>query len=88
MALQYAAAGVRVNAILPGLIDTPLAYRELSEGRDVEAVRADRAAKSPTGTMGTAQDVADAALFLASPESAYITGVLLPVDGGLHSRVI
>ena len=88
LALQYAATGVRVNAVLPGLIDTPLAYRELSEGRDAESVRADRAAKSPTGTMGTAQDVADAALFLASSESAYVTGVTLPVDGGLHARVI
>jgi NAD(P)-dependent dehydrogenase (short-subunit alcohol dehydrogenase family) len=88
MALQYADTGVRINAILPGLIDTPLAYRELSEGHDLEAVRAARAAKSPTGTMGSAQDIANAALFLASPESTYITGITLPVDGGLHARVI
>ena len=74
--------------ILPGLIDTPLVYRELSEGHDVATVRAERAAKSPTGAMGTAQDVANAALFLACDESAYVTGTLLPVDGGLHVRVI
>ena len=79
---------MRVNAILPGLIDTPLVYRELSEGHGVSAVRAERAAHSPTGAMGTAQDVANAALFLASDESAYVTGTLLPVDGGLHVRVI
>jgi NAD(P)-dependent dehydrogenase (short-subunit alcohol dehydrogenase family) len=88
LALQYADRGVRVNAILPGLIDTPLVYRELSEGQDAETVRAGRAAHSPTGAMGTAQDVANAALFLASDESAYVTGTLLPVDGGLHVRVI
>jgi NAD(P)-dependent dehydrogenase (short-subunit alcohol dehydrogenase family) len=88
LAMQYADTGVRINAILAGLIDTPLAYRELSEGHDLDSVRADRAAKSPTRTMGSAQDVANAALFLASAESAYITGTMLPVDGGLHARVI
>ncbi len=87
MALQYADTGVRINAILAGLIDTPLAYRELSEGQGIESVRADRNAKSPTGSMGSAQDVANAALFLASADSAYITGTMLPVDGGLHARV-
>jgi NAD(P)-dependent dehydrogenase (short-subunit alcohol dehydrogenase family) len=88
LAMQYAERGVRVNAILAGLIDTPLAYRELSEGQDVSTVRAARAANSPTGAMGTAQDVANAALFLACDESAYVTGTLLPVDGGLHVRAI
>jgi NAD(P)-dependent dehydrogenase (short-subunit alcohol dehydrogenase family) len=88
MALEYAGTGVRINAILAGLIDTPLAYRELSDGQDVESVRVDRAAKSPTGAMGTAQDVANAALFLACDESAYITAALIPVDGGLHARAI
>jgi NAD(P)-dependent dehydrogenase (short-subunit alcohol dehydrogenase family) len=88
MALQYAETGVQINAIIAGLIDTPLVYRELSEGHDIETVRADRAAKSPTRTMDSAQDVANAALFLASDESAYITGAMLPVDGGLHARVI
>jgi NAD(P)-dependent dehydrogenase (short-subunit alcohol dehydrogenase family) len=88
LAIQYADRGVRVNAILAGLIDTPLVYRELSEGEDESTVRAERAAKSPTGAMGTAQDVANAALFLACDESAYVTGALLPVDGGLHVRAI
>ncbi len=88
IALEYADTGVRVNAILAGLIDTPLAYRELSDGQDVESVRAERSAKSPTGAMGTARDVANAALFLACDESAYITATLIPVDGGLHARAI
>src|SRR5689334_11959037 len=88
LALQYADRGVRVNAILAGLIDTPLVYRELSGGRTPEAVRAERAALCPTGTMGSAYDVAHAALFLASDEAAYVTGTLLPVDGGLHVRAV
>jgi NAD(P)-dependent dehydrogenase (short-subunit alcohol dehydrogenase family) len=88
IALEYADRGVRVNAVLPGLIDTPLVYRELSAGQDASTVRAGRAAHCPTGAMGTAQDVANAALFLACDESAYVTGTLLPVDGGLHVRVI
>ena len=88
LALQYADRGVRVNAILAGLIDTPLVYRELAGGRSPEVVRAERAAHCPTGAMGTAYDIAHAALFLASDESAYVTGTLLPVDGGLHVRAI
>ena len=81
------AAGIPVIN-LDRIFDTPLAYRELSGGHDVEAVRAERDAKSPTGAMGTAQDVANAALFLASDDSTYVTGILIPVDGGLHARVI
>ena len=88
MALQYAQTGVRINAILAGFIDTPLAYRELAQGDEIESIRASRNANSPTGRMGTAQDVASAALFLASSDSAYITGTMLPVDGGLHARVV
>jgi NAD(P)-dependent dehydrogenase (short-subunit alcohol dehydrogenase family) len=86
LALQYAGRGVRVNAVLAGLIDTPLVYRQLAGDAGVAQVRAERDAHSPTGRMGTAQDVADAALFLASDESRYVTGVLLPVDGGLSVR--
>jgi NAD(P)-dependent dehydrogenase (short-subunit alcohol dehydrogenase family) len=88
LALQYADRGVRVNAILAGLIDTPLVYRELSGGRSPDVVRAERAALCPTGAMGSAYDIAHAALFLASDESAYVTGTLLPVDGGLHVRAV
>jgi NAD(P)-dependent dehydrogenase (short-subunit alcohol dehydrogenase family) len=88
LALQYADRGVRVNAILAGLIDTPLVYRELSGGRSPDVVRAERAAHCPTGAMGSAYDIANAALFLASDESAYVTGTLLPVDGGLHARAV
>jgi NAD(P)-dependent dehydrogenase (short-subunit alcohol dehydrogenase family) len=86
LALQYADRGIRVNAILAGLIDTPLVYRELADDHSAAEVHARRSALSPTGAMGSAYDVAHAALFLASDEAAYVTGTLLPVDGGLHAR--
>lgn len=83
MAVQYAARGIRVNAVLPGVIDTPLIYRQISgQFQDVEEMRAKRHAASPMGRMGDAWDVAHAALFLVSDEAKYITGVCLPVDGG------
>jgi len=84
MALQYAAKGIRVNAVMPGIMDTPLIYKQIAgQYSDVaEMVRA-RDARSPTGKMGTAWDVAYAALFLASDEAKYVNGVCLAVDGGL-----
>lgn len=83
LAMQYARAGIRANCIMPGLIDTPLIYRQIA-GRyaSVEEMVAARNAAVPIGRMGTAWDVAAAAVFLASDEAAFITGVCLPVDGG------
>ncbi len=89
IALQYAPKGIRANAILPGLIDTPLVrHGEGFKGHhgDAEKQMAERDAMSPTGKMGDAWDVAHAAVFLASREAKYINGVLLPVDGGLSCR--
>lgn len=83
-AMQYARQGIRANAILPGMMDTPLVYKQIAgHYQDVEQMRAARAAKTPMGRQGTAWDVAQAALFLASDAAGYITGVCLPVDGGL-----
>lgn len=83
IAVQYAARGIRANAVLPGVIDTPLVQTQIA-GRyeSTEAMMNARHAASPMGRMGDAWDVARAALFLASDEAAYITGVCLPVDGG------
>jgi hypothetical protein len=83
LAMQYARHGIRANAILPGAIDTPLIYREISsQYRSIEEMRTARDQAIPTGKMGTAWDIANAAVFLASDEAAFITGVCLPVDGG------
>jgi NAD(P)-dependent dehydrogenase (short-subunit alcohol dehydrogenase family) len=85
LAMENAPHGIRANAILPGLIDTPMAIERRARERNVprEQVRAERDALVPLGFMGSAMDVANAAVFLASDEARYITGVLLPVDGGL-----
>ena len=87
MALQYAAKGIRVNAVMPGLIDTPLIYKQISGqyGSVNEMVKA-RDARSPTGKMGSAWDIAHACLFLASDEARYVNGVCLAVDGGLSCQ--
>jgi NAD(P)-dependent dehydrogenase (short-subunit alcohol dehydrogenase family) len=82
--------GVRCNAIMPGLMDTPMAVAGIAEarGESQEAVRARRDAQVPLGgKMGTAWDTAYAALFLASDEAKFITGAILPVDGGMGVRI-
>jgi NAD(P)-dependent dehydrogenase (short-subunit alcohol dehydrogenase family) len=85
VAIQNAAFGVRANVILPGLMDTPMAVdtRARVSGKSRAEVAAGRDARVPLRhKMGTAWDVANAALFLASDEANFITGVALPVDGG------
>ena len=87
IALQYAADGIRCNAILPGLMDTPLIHTQIAgQYADTSEMMARRHAASPTGKMGTGWDIANAAVFLASDEAAYINAVCLPVDGGLTAR--
>jgi NAD(P)-dependent dehydrogenase (short-subunit alcohol dehydrogenase family) len=84
VAIQNAEFGVRANVILPGL-DTPMAVdtRARVSGKGRAEVAAARDARVPLRRkMGTAWDVANAALFLASDEANFITGVALPVDGG------
>ena len=85
VANQNAGHGIRCNTILPGLMDTPMAVdtRVRHTNRSRAEVAAERDAKVPLRRkMGTAWDVANAALFLASDEAGFITGVALPVDGG------
>lgn len=87
-AVQFARDHVRVNAILPGLMKTPMVEHSAGlatsyAGGDVEAMWRARDAQVPMGHMGDAWDVANVALFLASDESKYITGIELIVDGGL-----
>ena len=85
LAIHNAEYGVRANVILPGLMDTPMAVdtRARATGKTRAEVAAMRDARVPLRRrMGTAWDVANAALFLASDEASFITGVALPVDGG------
>jgi NAD(P)-dependent dehydrogenase (short-subunit alcohol dehydrogenase family) len=89
LAYQNAEYGIRANVILPGLMNTPMAVdtraREFKKTR--AEVEAERDAKVPLRRkMGTGWDVANAALFLASDEASFITGVTLPVDGGASVR--
>jgi NAD(P)-dependent dehydrogenase (short-subunit alcohol dehydrogenase family) len=89
LAMANASYGIRVNAILPGLMNTPMAIESISKRLGVDKgdlVRARDAVVPLGGKMGTAWDVAYAALFLASDEAKFITGVLLPVDGGQSTR--
>jgi NAD(P)-dependent dehydrogenase (short-subunit alcohol dehydrogenase family) len=90
LAIDNASHGVRVNTIMPGLLDTPMAVDALAAYRGVprEQVVARRNAMVPLrGRMGTAWDVAYASLFLHSREADFITGAVLPVDGGQLARV-
>jgi NAD(P)-dependent dehydrogenase (short-subunit alcohol dehydrogenase family) len=85
VAIQNAEYGIRANVILPGLMDTPMAVdtRARASGKPRAQVAAERDRRVPLrGKMGTAWDVANAALFLASDEAGFITGVALLVDGG------
>jgi len=90
LAIENASRGVRVNAIMPGLLDTPMAIDSWAQalGRPREEVRAERDGLVPLRhTMGSAWDVAHASAFLHSDEAGFITGVALPVDGGQLARV-
>lgn len=86
VAIQYAPHGIRANAIMPGLMRTPMVEMTLGKGLSREAIDAmlqRRNAACPSGRMGDAWDVAKAALFLASDDASYVTGQLLAVDGGM-----
>lgn len=84
MALEWGAAGVRVNCVAPGLINAGMSD---AINADPE-VRRLREARVPQGRLGTAEDVADAVLFLASPRASYVSGQTLAVDGGITTSVL
>jgi NAD(P)-dependent dehydrogenase (short-subunit alcohol dehydrogenase family) len=90
-AVEFASKHVRVNTILPGLMKTPMVEHSAGLAQsyakgDVEAMWRARDAQVPMGHMGDAWDVANAALFLASDESKYVTGIELVVDGGITCK--
>ena len=78
LAIAYAAEGIRVNAVAPGWIATPLTQPLQDDPARSEAI----VARTPLGRWGTPDDIAGPVLFLASPAARFITGAILPVDGG------
>jgi NAD(P)-dependent dehydrogenase (short-subunit alcohol dehydrogenase family) len=90
LAMGNAKHGIRVNAILPGLMNTPMAIESIAAASGVakDTLVKQRDARVPLrGGMGSAWDVANAALFLASDEARFITAIMLPVDGGQSARI-
>lgn len=82
LALDYATHNIRVNALCPGIIDTPMLRAFADAMPDPQAAWATYSAAQPLGRLGTAEECAQAALWLASDEASFITGVALPIDGG------
>jgi NAD(P)-dependent dehydrogenase (short-subunit alcohol dehydrogenase family) len=82
MALDHALAGVRVNCICPGRVETPFVAKRLAEYPDPERARREMTASQAVGRMGRPDEIAAAAVYLASDESAFITGSALMIDGG------
>ena len=90
VAMEYAGKGIRVNAIMPGLMNTPMAIEAIARTRGInkEDLIKERDCKVPLkGGMGSCWDTAYAALFLASDEARFITAVIMPVDGGQSARI-
>ena len=81
-ALEFAEWGIRVNTIAPASIDTPMLRASFDREADPAAARARNVLRHPLGRLGTAADVAELALFLASERSGWITGAVFPIDGG------
>ncbi len=82
MALDHAAEGIRINCICPGLVETPLAQQALAQFPDPQVELARRVAGIPAGRAGKPEDVARLAVFLASDDSSWMTGAVVPLDGG------
>ena len=82
MAVDHAKQGIRVNALMPGVIDTPMPARSLKRYADPDKMRAYWKERHPMGRIGQPEEVAKAALFLACDDSSFVTGHLLFVDGG------
>ena len=84
MALDHAKDGVRINAVCPGGVDTPMLVSETQEqGDDVEAFLEDVASESPNGRIAMPEDIAGLVVFLASDAASHMTGTAIPIDGGL-----
>lgn len=89
LAFENAPHNIRCNVLMLGLMDTPMGieYHHKASGTPREELRKQRSTNVPMKRMGSPWETASAALFLASDEASYITGAILPVDGGMHTRV-
>ncbi len=85
MALDHAHEGIRVNCVCPAIVETEMIQQVFASQPDPAALRRQRIEQIPLGRMGRPEDVAQLALFLASDESSWMTGVALPLDGGLSA---
>jgi NAD(P)-dependent dehydrogenase (short-subunit alcohol dehydrogenase family) len=83
LALELGKTGVRVNGILPAVVETDMYRNRFPDPKEYEQVIEHMKGMHPLGRIGQPTDVANAALFLSSPQASWITGVLLPVDGGM-----
>ena len=84
VAKDYIKQGIRCNAICPGTVESPsLQERIKAQGGNLEEVRAAFIARQPIGRIGTPEEIAAIAIYLASDESAYTTGVAFSIDGGM-----
>jgi NAD(P)-dependent dehydrogenase (short-subunit alcohol dehydrogenase family) len=82
IALDHARQGIRCNAICPGRVETPFVKKRISEYADPQKAYAEMAATQAMGRMGTPEEIAAAALYLASDEAAFVTGTAFVIDGG------
>lgn len=83
MAADHLEDGIRVNCVCPGTVDTPWVARLLSATDDPDEARRALVARQPIGRLGTAEEVAEAIVYLASPAAGYVTGTALAIDGGI-----
>lgn len=86
MAIDHVKQGIRVNAICPGTVDSPWVGRLLAAAGDVAAERQKLVARQPMGRLGTPEEIAEAALYLATDAASFITGMTLTIDGGLTAQ--
>jgi 2-keto-3-deoxy-L-fuconate dehydrogenase len=83
IAADFVSKGIRCNAICPGTVDTPSLHDRMAAQGDIEKARAAFVARQPMGRLGTAEEIATLAVYLASDEASYITGQAINIDGGI-----
>jgi NAD(P)-dependent dehydrogenase (short-subunit alcohol dehydrogenase family) len=86
LALDWAPDGIRVNAVCPGLVDTPMLAAFVDALPDAGEARRRLAREQPLGRLATPSECADAVMFLTSAAASFVTGVALPVDGGFTAQ--